>query len=201
MKRALSGLSGYTSVGLLSLLVLSAGCSSTREIETSAPRSPAAVASEAQESDPQNARLTVILEPGGSMLPADVHELHFRIAEVRLRGVNEGWTRLSSEMQRVELRRTSRGTSRTIIDTRLPPAEYDSVAVSFDQVFVRFNANSGAPLAVADDAPLTFPLSVRSTVDAPTTLRLQLMPEASLVRSRDCRWFFIPVVEADAEPQ
>ncbi len=103
-------------------------------------------------------------------------------------------------MQAVELSAARRGPRRTVLDTRVDPTAYDSVALSLDQVFVQFDANSGAPLTIADDEPLRFALHMHPLLESPTVMQLRFEPGASLRRAPDCRWFFVPVVVAEVQP-
>lgn len=184
---------------LAGLLLLAVGCSSTREIETSPPRSPSEPVSD-ETSETQDARLTIVHEPGETTLPDEIEELHFRISEIQIRSTEGTWIRLISDMPRVEIRGAGRGPRRTVLDTRVAPSEYDSVALSFDQIFARFDTNAGAPLTVAKGEPLRFELHMNPTVDAPTTLIVRLEAGATLRRTPDCRWFFVPVVRAEIKP-
>ncbi|HET6569032.1 MAG TPA: hypothetical protein VFG50_13790, partial [Rhodothermales bacterium] len=67
-------------------------------------------------------------------------------------------------------------------------------ALSFHDVFVLFNENSGAPLGTAKEQPLVLPISFTAAPKGGDTLTLTLEPGPSLVHTQDCRWFFVPFI-------
>lgn len=179
-------------------LLLLAGCSSTRQIETSPPQTIDAAEPEDDQPATQQARFTVSIEQGETALPDDIERFEFRIAEVRLHETDGGWIRLPSEVHQFTLPLPRRG-RRVVLDAQIAPADYDSVALTFDRLFARFSENAGAPLTAADDEPLRLALDLSISLDAPSALNLQFEPGASLRRAPDCRWFFVPVLRAVVE--
>ncbi|MEX0821908.1 MAG: hypothetical protein WD021_07165 [Rhodothermales bacterium] len=133
---------------------------------------------------------------GETVLPADVSALQFRITEVRLHRRDGPWVRLPSDSAPVEFVEDGGAVRRTLLDTRVDPAEYDSMAVTFSDVFVRFGPNAGAPLTTASGVPQRFALALGPTAEQHTSVALHLEPGASLTRSPDCRWFFVPVLRS-----
>lgn len=187
------------SIALLSVILITAsGCASQREIETSRPR-PREEAAGAGTEAARQARLIVALQQGRTELPDDVASLRFRVAEVRLHSGDGAWTRLPSDVNTIEFAAGSRNGRRTILDTRVAPAAYDSLAIALERVFVQFNENSGAPLATADGAPQRLALDLHLDRSVPTSLTLNLEVGASLTRSPDCSWFFVPVFRPEVE--
>ena len=183
-----------TSLLLCLAMAASGGCSSTQEIETSRPRAPETVATADGQSTRQ-ARLSVTLEIGESPLPDDIEGLVFRISEVHVHSADGEWIRLPSDMRQLEIDQGLGDAQRSVLDTTLPPAAYDSVAIAFDSIFARFNANAGAPLITANAAPLRMALEMNPSLETATVLAFVFEPEASLRRSPDCRWFFVPVIQ------
>lgn len=181
---------------LVGCLVLSAGCSSTREVETSRPRAYQG-ATETENATPRQARLSVFLAEGETELPDGVSTLRFRVAEVRLHERDGDWIRLPSDASQIELVRGRSMPRKLVLDTRVPPSRYDSLAIALDGVFVRFNENAGAPLTTAKDAPQRFAFSFEPELESQTALTLMLESGASLTRSPDCRWFFVPLFETN----
>ena len=179
---------------LVGCLLLVVGCSSTREVETSRPRAYEGAA-DAEDAVAQQARLSVFLEAGETELPEAAELLRFRVAEVRLHERGGDWMQLPSDASRIEIERGRGSPRKLILDARVPPAGFDSLAIELDDVFVRFNENSGAPLTTAKDAPQKLALELKSNLESPTTILLRLEPGASLTRTPDCRWFFVPLFE------
>ena len=177
-------------------LLLTAGCSSTREVETSRPRAYEAEDGGEPES-PRQARVSIFLERGETDLPHAIDHLRFRTAEIRLRTTEGEWIRLPSDASPVEIARGTAAQRRLVLDTRIAPMRYDSMAVTLNNVFVRFNENAGAPLTTASDAPQQFVLDLEARLDVPTTVHLRLEPQPSLRRTQDCRWFFVPMFRVD----
>lgn len=191
---------GRSLVGLLSrvacVLVLASGCSSTRQIETSRPQT-IDPADRTGEPASGQARLVVVMEQGDTSLPDEIDRFEFRIAEVRLHEAGGSWIRLPSETHQFTLP-IARRARRTVLNTRVTPARYDSVALSFDQLFARFGENAGARLTAGDE-PLRLALDFTTSLETNATIRLRFEPGASLRRAPDCRWFFVPVVQTSVE--
>lgn len=175
------------------------GCTSTQEIETSRPRTPETTAT-ADGQAARQARLAISLEIGESRLPEDIEEFEFRISEVHVHSENGDWIRLPSDMNQFEISQRRGGLERSVLDATLPPASYDSVAIGFDSIFARFNANAGAPLVTAKNEPLRMALEMNPSLETATALVLIFEPEASIRRSPDCRWFFVPVMRTEVRP-
>lgn len=182
----------------LLLALLLGGCSSTQEIEASRPQARNAEAPEGSTGTSQ-ARLKMALEQGESVLPEEVDRFQFRISDIQIRRSDGEWIRLSSELHQFELPLNKSAGRRTVLETRIPAASYDSVALSFDRIFARFSENSGAPLAVSRNEPLRFAFDMTASLDRLQTLVLRFEPGASLRRTDDCRWFFLPVVRPAIE--
>jgi hypothetical protein len=138
--------------------------------------------------------LEVFFQEGGTDLPVEVSKLRFRIAEVHLRQQGGEWVRLPSDLNLIEIDRGGDGVRKAVLHARVPPADYDSLALSFDRVYVEFDANSGGPLALAADTPHRMKLDLRLDLVHPASLILRFEPGASLIRSSDCRWFFVPLL-------
>lgn len=174
------------------LLVALVGCASTQEIETSPPQP--RTGTQDAEAAAQEALLAVVMTGGETALPGDVSHLRFRVTEVRLRRADGLWVRLPSDSAPIEISDETPNLRRTLLDTRVAPASYDSLTITFDDVFVRFGPNAGAPLTTADEAPQQLALELNPTLHDRTTVQLTLEPGASLSRSPDCRWFFVPIL-------
>ena len=198
-QRAAAPLRGLFRLAALSCgLLLLAGCSSTRQIETSPPQTIDTADQTDDRPAAQQARFTVSIEQGETGLPDDIERFEFRIAEVRLHEAGGGWIRLPSDVHHFTLPMSRRG-RRVVLDTQIAPAAYDSVAVTFDQLFARFSENAGAPLTAAGDEPLRLALDLSASLEDPSSLSLQFEPGASLRRAPNCRWFFVPVLRAVIE--
>ncbi|MEX1055679.1 MAG: hypothetical protein WED81_06590 [Rhodothermales bacterium] len=184
----------------VSAALLFVGCSSTTQIETSPPRTREA-ASETSPESTSEARLAVFFQEGDTDLPDEVSKLRFRIAEVHLQQRGGEWVRLPSDLNLIEIDRGRDGIRKTVLDTRVPPAEYDSLALSFDRVYLEFGANAGGPLTVAAGAPHRMALGLRTALGLPISLILRFEPGASLTRSSDCRWFFVPLLRPEIQQE
>lgn len=182
---------------LLSLVMaVAGGCSSTQEIETSRPRTPETPAATDGE-DTRQARIAISLQQGESLLHEDIEALEFRISEVQVHRADGGWIRLPSDMNTFELSRRREGPPRSVLNTNVAPAAYDSVAVAFDSIYARFNANAGAPLTAASAEPLRLALALNLSRESTTSVVLVFEPEASLRQTPDCRWFFLPLIRPE----
>lgn len=169
------------------------GCASTQEIETSPPMPRTGVADEAETS--QEAPLSIVMGLGETALPGDVSHLRFRVAEIRLRQSADGeWIRLPSDTAPVEVVEDTRNVRKTLLEARIAPVAYDSLSIVFDDVFVRFGTNAGGPLTTGREAPHQLALGFEPEPGVLTRVMLTLEPGASLTRSPDCRWFFVPVL-------
>jgi hypothetical protein len=147
--------------------------------------------------DVRQARIAFSLEKGASVLHEDIDALEFRISEVQVHLVDGAWIRLPSDMIPFEISQGFDDMARSVLNTTVTPAAYDSVAVAFDGIYARFNANAGAPLTAASAEPLRMALALNPSRESTTTVVLAFEPEASLRRSSDCRWFFLPVIRTD----
>lgn len=177
---------------LVGILIAAGGCSSTTQIETSAPKTIDADLSDEQPSSRQ-ALLSITLEQGATSLPEDIERFEFRISEVRLHRTDGEWIRLPSEAHQFALP-LRKGARRTVLDARVAPARYDSVGLVFGGLFARFGANAGAPLTATESEPLRLAINLETSLESATALSLQFVPDASLRRGPDCRWFFTPVL-------
>ncbi len=177
--------------------LLAAGCSSTREIETAPPRPAVPVVTDTT-GTAMLAPLTVLVEMGPTALPADVQAMQFRVAEVHLKPTDGAWTSYPADVNSF-LIAGNRRTRKAVLSTRVPPAAYDSLAVSLSEVFVQYGANAGGPLTLPRRTPLRLPLTTSLAIGRSTTIRLVFEPGASLSRTDDCRWFFLPFFEARVE--
>jgi hypothetical protein len=184
-------------IRLSAVLLITAltGCASTQEIETSPPQPRTGAAD--GEAAAQEASFTVVMAGGETPLPSDVSHLRFRITEVRLRRSDGRWVRLPSDSAPIEISEGRQNVRRTLLDTRVAPVAYDSLTVAFDDVFVQFGANAGAPLTIPGDAPQQLAIGLNPARGAHTTVLLTVEAGASLTRSPDCRWFFVPILLSD----
>ncbi len=181
-----------------SLLVGSLGCSTTREIET-APPTPAVAAPDQPSQTVQRALLTVLVETGTTALPAEAQALRFRLDEVLLKVAGDtAWTSLPADANRFEIRPNLPERKRVLL-AQPPPAAYDSLALTFSDVFISFDANAGGPLTLPREAPIHLALPFRMAPGERTTIRLTFEPGASLSRTPDCRWLFLPFFTARVE--
>jgi len=176
---------------LLTALPLALSCSSTLQITTPPPRSgvPADTSSVSEPRVP----LAVHMEAATAPLPEGVQSLRFRISDVWLKKTGEEWIRLPADVNQFVLPPAARAT-RPILTTRVPPGSYDSLGVSFSDVFVLFDANSGGPLTMLREEPTRMAVSLEAAADHPEAIHLRFEPGASLTRTEDCRWFFVPFV-------
>lgn len=173
------------------------GCSATEEIRTSPPK-PRAGTPDDEQGGRGEAPLSIVMTRGPTTLPEEVSALRFRITEIQLRRSSGEWIRLPSDAGPLDLNDEPRAVRRTLVDTRVTPGTYDSLAVSFSDVFVRFGENAGAPLTAGDaSAPHRLAVEMRPSLDTRTTVVLALEPKASLTRSPDCRWFFVPMIRPE----
>ncbi len=178
------------------LLVLVGGCSPTTRIRATPPEPAPALAARPQEAE-QRVRLTVTLEMGRTPLPPQVQGMRFRVQEVRLKQVAGPWTTYPAGANSFEVG-TGMPARKTVLATLVLPAAYDSLALTFTEVYVAYSAHAGGPLTLSRDAPLRMPLRLQP--DRPTILRLTFEPGASLIHEAACcRWYFLPFVTATVE--
>lgn len=187
-----------SSLVLLLGAMFGAGCASTQEIETAPPQPRTDVFGDDGESA-REAPFTVLMAQGETPLPDDVSRMRFRITEVRLRRATGQWVRLPSDAAPIEITGETDGARKTLLDARVIPEPYDSLTIRFDDVFARFGQNAGGPLTTAREAPQRLAIDVEPALGARTTVVLRFEPGASLTRSPDCRWFFLPVLRSDVE--
>lgn len=180
--------------GLLGTLLL-AGCSSTKEIETAPPRPALPVHPDTTVTEPR-AALSVVVETGQTRLPDAVQALRFRLIEVQLLSTEGMWVRYPADVNTFEIEGGGR-TRKTVLSTQIPPAAYDSLALLLGDVFVQFDANAGGPLTLPRDTPLKMPVAMPLVLGRRTTLRLRFEAGASLSRTPDCRWLFLPFFDAE----
>lgn len=176
--------------------ILATGCASTQEIETAPPQARNGSLDD-DASAAREAPLAVVITQGETPLPSDVSRLRFRVAEIRLHSRDGRWVRLPSDSAPIEFVSGGRSVRRTLLDTRVAPIVYDSMTVAFDDVFVRFGPNAGAPLTTSVDVPQRLSIALEPGAGTLTTVVLRLEPGASLTRTPDYRWFFVPMLRPD----
>lgn len=184
--------------GFVVAFVSLAGCGSTRQIETSPPQ-PAHPAASRPADVQTAAALAVVIETGETPLPGDVQALRFRVADVHLKPRDGAWTTYPADVNSFELRNDGRGVRRTVLVTRVPPLAYDSLAVGLGSVYVEYGPNAGGPLSLAGDAPVRLAFPFHPAATRPSTLTVTFEPGASLSRTADCRWFFVPFLSASLD--
>ncbi len=177
--------------------LLAAGCGSTRQIQT-APPHPAVPVTPDTSAVAGLAPLTVTVETGATALPDAIQAMRFSVAEVQLKPADGPWTAFPADINSFVVA-TGRRTRKTVLSTQVPPAAYDSLALTLTDVFVQYDANAGGPLTLARGAPLRLPLDADLAVGRRTLLRLVFEPGASLSHDAACRWFFLPFFEARVE--
>jgi hypothetical protein len=169
-------------------------CSSTSQIRTTPPL-PVVLPEKLTEYAEPLALLTVLLTTGTDALPPGVASFQFRINAVRLRAADGTWTQYAASGHRFEFS-GAQSLERNILTARVPAVAYDSVIVTFDDLFLHFGPNAGGPLSQSGNN------EVRSAVDLELeparehVLHLRFEPGTGLRRSADCHWLFSPVVTA-----
>lgn len=181
---------------LCCLVIGVAGCSSTQQIRTAPPQSAIAVADTTDQAT--LAPLVIVMETGGTALPEDIQAMQFRVADVRLKEADGDWVTYPAEVNNFVLSANKRA-QKPVLSTLVPPAAYDSLALSLTDIFVQFDANAGGPLTLPRGTPLRLPLTTTLAVGRRTVLRLRFEPGASLSRDAQCRWFFLPFFEVRVE--
>ena len=187
----------YQNYLLLMLLLVSVGCASTRQIETSSPR-PRILPDESRAEVFGMGLLSIDLETGATPLPADVQALRFRLEEVQLHTDEGEWLTFPAELNTFEIL-PDRYLSKTILTTRVQPLVYDSIAIKITDTFVLFGENAGGPLASPDDEALKIAVRMQPEVGQATQISITLEPGASLYRDTECRWFFVPFWTGEEE--
>ena len=181
-------------IGLLSwilLLILSARCSSTEQIQTAPPRPVTPQSTPVFDAEPR-AILTIIAETGETALPPDVAMLRFRIVEILLKQKAGTWTSYPADVNNFEIRSKAPRIHKTLLSTRIQPGSYDRMAIVLANIYVEYNANSGAPLTVTGDDPLELPIDLQSRMNQTSTVTLKFEPGVSLSRDPNGRWSFLP---------
>ncbi len=173
------------------------GCSGARQIQATPPQ-PALSDSGGVPEAPRRGYLAISLEMGPTTLPNDIQSIRFRITEILLKEKTKGWTAFPADINTFEVSR-ERSERKMILSTQVTPARYDSIAVAFNDIYVTFDANAGGPLTMARNRPVHLGTEAETRLDRRTLLRLTFEPGASIQRSEDCRWFFLPFLTVSAE--
>lgn len=171
-------------------VLLVAGCSGTREIETASPRplsTPGNVRAEAL----GMGQLSIDLETGASGLPDEVQALRFRIEEIQLHTDEGEWITFPTELNSFEIL-PDRYLYKTILSTRVMPVLYDSLALKISNAFVLFGENAGGPLSLPRDNPVKVAVNIKPEVGQASQVSITIEPGASLFRDQQCRWYFVP---------
>ena len=175
---------------LLGAIVLASGCASTRQIETASPRvfnTPESVEANVA----GMSLLSVEMETGLTALPEEVDALRFRVDEVRLKSSNGRWLSFPAEQTRIEIL-PGRPLNKTLLTTRVLPADYDSLAIQIRDVFVLFGENAGSALTIPSNGVSYQSLELHVGPENPSYLRVLIEPGASLAKDTECRWHFVP---------
>lgn len=181
----------------LALLLVVGGCAQTRSIEAQPPRPAARLdTSAAALTEAGLGRLEVLLVADGSPLPADVARVQLRASEVRLHQVDGSWLSFPASTGRFALE-SDQAQVRSILNTQVPPALFDSIEVHFDEVYLEFGANAGSALTMASPPRAVRRLDLRPEVGRTVRVRLTLNPGASVMQDEACRWHFLPFITAD----
>lgn len=186
----------HTARCCLLLATLSLGCSATEQIQTAPPQPATPGASGGTAA--LRAPLTLTLQTGATPLPEDITSLRFRVEEVWLKPAGGDWKPYPAEVNAFEIQR-ERVVRKTVLSTRVPPAAYDSLAILLRDVFVLFDANAGSPLTLQRDTPLKLALPLRPEVGKATAVRLTFEPGASLTKTANCRWYFLPFITKEED--
>ena len=136
---------------LLLCALLTAGCSSTTQIQTAAPRAALPAPSDTL-ATADLARLTIIVETGETALPEAIQAMQFRVAEVRLKPADGPWTTYPADVNSFNIAAGSRA-RKVVLSTLIPSAAYDSLGLTLSDVFVFYDANAGGPLTMPHDTP------------------------------------------------
>lgn len=185
----------YLLLGLI--LLIFAGCASTRQIETASPR-PRALPGPSRAEAAGMGLLAIDIETGQTSLPADVQALRFRIEEIRLHTDEGEWITFPGELNSFEIL-PDRYLGKTILSTRVQPLLYDSIAVKISDAFVLFGENAGGPLTLPKDKPLEIAIEMLPKVGEATQVKISIEPGASLYKDSNCKWYFVPFWTAVVE--
>jgi len=82
---------------------------------------------------------------------------------------------------------------KTLLSTYVHPGSYESISLVLDDIYVEFDANSGAPLTLPENDTVHFSVSLTTEVDREVTVLLLFEPGASLTRNPRGRWTFFPI--------
>lgn len=170
-------------------LWLFSSCISTKQIETTSPRPVFAPFS--NRGTAELGIFSVTMTTGSTSLPDEVQALRFRVNEIQLKTKEGGWNSLPVELNNFEIV-PNRNQSKDILSTRVQAVEYDSIALFFSDVFVLFGENAGGPVAWPRDQPVKDRLEITLEQDLVTRINLVFEPGASILRDKDCRWYFVP---------
>ena len=182
---------------LLFVLLFSAGCGSTRQIETASPR-PVNLPGLAGNPASGMGLLTIDVETGETDLPEEVQALRFRIDEIRLHTDEGEWITYPVELNSFEIL-PDRYVGKMILSTRVEPVLYDSLSLRISDAFVLFGENAGGPLTLPKDRPLEVAIKIQPEVGVAKQVSLAIEPGASLYKDDACRWYFVPFWRARVE--
>lgn len=185
---------GATPLCLALLLGLFSGCARTRSIEALPPRP--GVQNGSTNADLLQAglaRLEVKLEVPAQSMPEDAASVRFRVAGLRLRESGGMWHSYPAGAGVIRVDGRER-LERTVLSTQISPAKYDSVEISFDDVYVEFDANAGGPITSEESPRAARLVEVEAEVGGEMIVILRLDPAASLIQDSSCRWHFLPFV-------
>lgn len=178
---------------LLSMLICTS-CISTEQIQTTSPRPASSPLSTSNTAG--MGVFSVAITTGNTSLPDDVQALRFQVDEIHLKN-NEGeWEVMPAELNSFEIL-PNRELSKTILTTRVETVLYDSIAFSISNLFVLYDENAGGPIAWPKETPLKGALSFKPEVESATRIQITLEPGASLLKDKQCRWYFTPFWAAD----
>lgn len=187
----------YVPALLLLCLFVLAGCARTRSIEALPPR-PVVVSEAGELLAAGLARLEVRLSVPEQPEREEVEAMRLRVTGVRFRNSDGTWRSFPAAggLLRIDSREKL---DRSVLSTQVDPALYDSVEVTFGDLYVEFDANAGGPI-VSETAPTARrALHVRTQAGKETVVEVRLDPEASLIRDSDCRWHFLPFVTVEVD--
>lgn len=183
----------------LAVLVLTAGCGQTRSIQALPPR-PAVTTDTLSEALAAEglARLEVRLRVGETPLSEEVSRLRLRLDEIRFHVDDGNWVSFPSSSGILTIARDDEY-DRAVLSTQLAPVAYDSVEVVFAEVYIEFGTNAGGPITTARPPRAARRLILEPGLGSTTSVELVLNPGASLFRDSECRWHFLPFVDASVE--
>lgn len=184
-------MSRTAALSLTILLFIGLACSSARQITTPPPLS--GVPHDSASVEHRTNQLRVVLEIGSTPLPPGISSLRFQVAEIATRLRGGGWTALPADTNPFVLPRDT-GARQIILTAPLPAERYDSLAVSFRDVFVLFNENSGSALGTPGDQPIKLALPFSMSASPADSIELRFEPGASILHTQDCHWYFVPFI-------